>query len=439
MAFTALFLRLPIYAEVNPPWDPDSTFDDDEPNNEPPDLEISFPPAFFQDPQGPHLEVSVRKSQIPRVADRRKFDIESVMLQYLGQQRSPALAFVSDTFIASPKQSCSFVRNQLIETRRISRVTEMAENILGETMMARFLIELDTSEGSNESVLMSWADNSQQFTGVDLRLEAARERAQAATIEEINAAGNTLKPSRYIAKNAVGGTGLANFFSNTRIIPKYRLADLFMVVRPKTTRDDPTGQLSINEIRAGDISELGEALNASRKIAVRTSMETNLSDQVIRAGDILFAHRGPIGRVAYIRDTDLNPLRDTYAAQSVLIIRKRARTASAAKQPYCDPKVLFMYLLTAKVRNFWSQIAIGDRSPAIPIGEIERFGIPEKLLLEKRPLKASIEAPIGETDTYPYLVLREFEKRQKHLQAIRDFEEEMAQGLEVVWEKAWER
>jgi hypothetical protein len=25
------------------------------------------------------------------------------------------------------------------------------------------------------------------------------------------------------------------------------------------------------------------------------------------------------------------------------------------------------------------------------------------------------------------------------LQAIRDFEEEMAQGLEVVWEKAWER
>lgn len=110
-----------------------------------------------------------------------------------------------------------------------------------------------------------------------------------------------------------------------------------------------------------------------------------------------------------------------------------------SRQPYCDPKVLFMYLLTAKVRNFWSQIAIGDRSPAIPIGEIERFGLPEKLLLEKRPLKASIEAPIGETDTYPYLVLREFEKRQKHLQAIRDLEEDMTQGLEVAWEKAWAR
>ena len=82
------------YTEAGPPWAPDMLFDDGEPNAEPPDLEISFPPESFREADAPGLEASIREWKVPRAVDRGGYDLESVMLAYLGDSEAPALAIV---------------------------------------------------------------------------------------------------------------------------------------------------------------------------------------------------------------------------------------------------------------------------------------------------------------------------------------------------------
>lgn len=434
VAFVSLYLGLPIYTEINPPWDPDQVFDDDVPNSEPPDLEISFPPSDFRSTVNPYLERSLRKSQLPRVVDRGKYDIESVMVQYLANQTQPALAFVSEKFTASPRQTCGLVRKQLLEMKCVSRVTAMADDGTKHTNWTRTLLELDTTGGQNETIMMVQADEFAQLTGPFVRTHEARGKAQRVSVEEVIAAGRVLKPTRYIAKNQVGGRGIAETFNNSRLIPQYRLADLFRVIRPKTTRNDPLGNSFIQEIRAGDLTDLGQILAPSRKIEVQDFIPKRLEDQLIQSGDILFAHRGPIGRVAYVNDDDLHSEHNTYASQSLMILRPRPAERSRAKHAICDPRVLFMYLLATMSRGYWTDLAIGDRSLAIPIGEIERLGLSEKLLL---PPKTKLEAWDNHENPHHRRVLSEFQKHQERLIKIKQLNAAADAGLQEVWDAAW--
>lgn len=422
MALASIFLELPIYVESGPPWNPDPVLDDSEPNNEEPDLEVSLPPEIFTKRQAPHLKESVKSSQLPRAVDRGKFDIESVMLQYLGGSEAPAMVFVSKNFVTSTKQSRLAVRRQLLETRRIIRVAE-----LGPTYSYKYLIEFSKLDNSNDHIHMAAVSGRHEITLADMYTQEHRGSFQNVSIEEIQHAGSTLLPSRFLGKGPVGGDSFVEILMSVQKPAKLRLADLFKVIRPKTIKNDPVGDFDIQEVRAGDISRNGEITGASRKLRVRETLAINLEEQKIKSGDILFAHRSPIGHVAYVTDQDIQN-DSIWAAQALMVLRPRVAKSSSS---YCDPKVLFMYLLTAKVQASWAEEAVGQRSPAIPIERIERFAIPNNLLANRASQRKAGE------ECYADQILALFQIHQEQLAKAKELQNLIEGGLKKVWKTAW--
>lgn len=431
MAFASFYLNLAIYTESNPPWEPDALFENGEPNSEPPDLEISFPPTDFRLHNAPHLEARVRASKLPRAVDRGKYDLESVMLAYLCESDASALVFTSESFLSSTKQSRLLTRQHLLDLLRIRKVTELKV-----TQPHRFLIELGPSRHENEAIQMAAAGSVHQLTRTAPKRSQNGRTKALISVDEIRSAGDSLKPARYLAVGPTGGRDFAEQMNNISYSTKYRLADFFEITRPKTTKNDPVGTFAISEMRAGNISANGEILGALRKINVRSTLAVGLEEQVIKLGDILFAHRGPIGHVAYVTDAIASETK-MWAGQTLLIFRARKKNSGDRSTKYCDPRVLFMYLLAPDVRASWSKFTTGDRSPAIPIGQIESFSLPENLILPKKPKQVispiSSTAPLGYTD----LILSEFQDRQKKLMALCEIQKNMDHGLDRVWEAAW--
>jgi transposase-like protein len=77
--------------------------------------------------EGIHLEKSVRNSKLPRVVDKEKFDLKSVMLNYLSFTSSSALVFTSEKAVASTKQSHLKVGKSLLDSKRIQRVKRVED------------------------------------------------------------------------------------------------------------------------------------------------------------------------------------------------------------------------------------------------------------------------------------------------------------------------
>jgi hypothetical protein len=431
MAFASLFLNLPIYTETNPPWDPDTLLDGDEPNVELPELEISSPPADSRLADAPQIEASVRASRLPRAVSHGKFDLESVMLNYLCDAEGAAFAFTSRNFLSSPVQSRQLTRQRLLDSLRVCQVSELT---LKEPHL--FAIELDTIRHPNETVRML------ATTALAPRPETAHSRTTFSRnnvlvpVDAIRSAGFTLEPARYLGPSAAGGASMAEKMSNVFRPPRYALADFFEVKRPKTTKADPVGTLGIQEVRAGNITANGEISGALRKISIRSTLEIGLEEQVIKPGDILFAHRGPIGHVAYVTEADIRESK-IWAGQTVLIFRARKKSSGDRDMQYCDPRVLFMYLLTPEVRRKWRSIAIGDRSPAIPIGEVESFKLPDNLLLAKKPKRAGLSVGAGNPCSPTELILAEYQDRQNNLLKLQKIQASMKDGLRRVSETAW--
>lgn len=431
MAFASLFLNLAIYTESNPPWDPDMLFDNGEPNSELPDLEISFPPAEFRLGDAPHLEPSVRASKLPRAVDRGKYDLESVMLAYLCEAEASALVFISEIFLSSTKQSRLLTRQHLLDLFRIRKVSELTM-----TQPHRFLIEVGPVGHENEIIQMAKIGAVPDLIGAAPSRSSSVRSSGLISVSEIRSAGDSLNPARYLATGPAGGGNLAEHFNNAFRPTKYRLADFFDIIRPKTTKSDPVGTLTIQEIRAGNISANGEISGMPRRISVRATLAIGLEEQVIKPGDILFAHRGPIGHVAYVADADVHETK-IWASQTLLIFRARKKNSGDRNMQYCDPRVLFMYLLTPGVRSNWAKFATGDRSPAIPIGQIESFGLPENLIAPKKAKQPasqlSSNSPLSCTD----LILAEFQNRQKQLMKLHEIQTSLNAGLDQVWGAAW--
>ncbi|MBU2991890.1 hypothetical protein Q4555_14390 [Octadecabacter sp. 1_MG-2023] len=428
MAMAALFLEVPIYVESGPPWNPDALING-EPDTEPPELEVTFPPTGFTASNAPELDKSVRKSGLPRAVDRGKYDLESVMMNYLSLAEPEALALVSHTFATSPKQSRLRTRQNLLQKLRIRRITELS-------LSSPHLIAIETtaSDDMSEQIRMGSSASQPEFDSLEFSGLVFPGKSTSVSIDEIKAAGSLLSPRRYLAVGPTGGNSIGAVFKNSRTPPKHKLIQLFKIIRPKTTKKDPNGEFAIKELRPSDISERGDLSGSYREIQVRKGTESNLEPQKLRRNDVVFAHRGSIGRVCYITDDDIEQT-DLWAAQSLLIFRARKQRSGEEAPPYCDPRILFMYLLTSKVQDTWSKLAIGDRSPAIPIGEIERFALPDRLLIKKK-LKKSQDNRYDPVS--PYGQLRDaYNDWQATLRAVRELEEKLNYDREKVWDISW--
>lgn len=432
IASASLYLDLPVYTESGPPWAPDSLFDDGEPNFESPDLEVSFPPATFRSSDAPDLEPSIRASKLPRAVDRETYDLESVMLAYLCHTEVSALAMVSESFLSSPKQSRLATRQRLLDRRSIQRVAEL----IGDRGK-QYLITLGAYQTPAEHVQMISTNQVQRFIGTDPFTKSVRGKSEFTAVDEIQFAGGALLPRRYLGAGPSGGPNFAARFTNAMQPADCRLADLFEVIRPKTMRDDPVGMLSIQEVRGVNISQFGELSGAVRVVNVRSTLKARLDEQRLRQGDIVFAHRGPIGRVAYVSEKVLRDM-DLWAGQTLFIFREPKRYAGAPRIPYCDPRALFMYLLTPKVREFWRNVANGSRSPFIPIGEVERFMVPKSLTLERKPKREPrLPEEVIASGKPADRMLVEFNRHQQTMEEMREIETRLYAGLDCVWDIAW--
>lgn len=181
--------------------------------------------------------------------------------------------------------------------RRIEELTATKPQML--------LIELDRPSEFNETVKMLTTDDVESFSEAGFLGRERPSKSGLVAIEEIKNSGDNLNPKRYLAKGPSGGRSLGQLFRNIQTPSKHRLADLFEIVRPKTTKDNPTGRVGISEVRPSDIAKNGDLSGASRQIQVSQTTKDSLLDQKIKAGDILFAHRGPIARAAYVTQADV--------------------------------------------------------------------------------------------------------------------------------------
>ena len=103
--------------------------------------------------------------------------------------------------------------------------------------------------------------------------------------------------------------------------------------------------------------------------------------------------------------------------------------------PVDDPRVLYMYLSTPKVQDDWLKLKVGDRSPATPIGEIERLALPEGLIIDGK--LANSKTDCYEPDS-TYGQLRDaFRERQATLKSVRALETKLDHELEKVWDVFW--
>lgn len=211
------------------------------------------------------------------------------------------------------------------------------------------------------------------------------------------------------------------------------MIDLFRVIRPKTTRHVPGETLNIHEVRAGDITDLGEIYGRLRHITVRDNQRQDLDQQRIRIGDILFTHKGPVGRVTFITEENVEPGGHArWASQSLLILRARKRTSDEKHLPTCDPRVAYMYLLIQRVRHWWIDTANGGRSPAIPIMQVEAFALTDRLL-QQNELNAEIEEANLRNAEYQEQVLAQFEARAELIAQSNELRATMKTGLDKVW------
>jgi len=246
-----------------------------------------------------------------------------------------------------------------------------------------------------------------------------------------------LIPRRYLDKGPTGGGNLTTRINNIIESSNYRLADIFEVIRPKTIRDDPVGTLIIDEVRGVNISRFGEIMGDLRDVRVRSTLKSRFDEQRLRPGDIVFAHRGPIGRVAYVSEQNLQD-GDLWAGQTLFIFRERKRYTHARDLPYCDPRVLFMYLSTPNVQKAWLSVSSIGRSPSIPIGEVERFTVPQSLTSERKPKRApSSRNQTAPTEEVVDMILGEFKEYHENRQRIREMEIRLHDGLGRVWNTAW--
>ena len=96
-----------------------------------------------------------------------------------------------------------------------------------------------------------------------------------------------------------------------------------------------------------------------------------------------------------------------------------------------------MYMLTPDVQSSWRRLAISDRSPAIPIGQIESFRLPENLLLHNKPRQTAL--PIGSTPprNYTEILLAEFQLRENKLKELSLIQSSLNEGLDRVWKASW--
>lgn len=84
-------------------------------------------------------------------------------------------------------------------------------------------------------------------------------------------------------------------------------------------------------------------------------------------------------------------------------------------------------------------MAIGDRSPAVPIGQIESFRLPENLLLPNKHRQTTL--PIGLTPprNYTEILLAEFQLRQNKLKELSLIQSSLDDGLDRVWKASWSK
>lgn len=431
MAFASIFLGLPTSVEVGPPWQPDMLFDFDEPIIDLPNLEISFPPAVVYAKDSGHLEDSIRSCKLPRAVDRGKYDVESVMLQYLENSSSAAIAFVSQEFLTTPKLSRYTARNQLLKSSRLRRVTELVYSQPKTAPEFRFAVELNPGDEFLKLIQMTRVQSLLEFRSA--RARQMRGKNQRVTIDDIALHGKTLLPSRFLGVGPVDADTLSNLYAKMRKPGGTRLADLFEVIRPKTTRHESQGELTIHEVRAGDITEQGEISKASRQICVRETIGPNLASQELRTDDILLAHKGPVGRVAYIDSESASGDQDArlWAAQSILVLRARKQQSAQAGSPTCDPKIMFMYLLSPQIRKHWQEASTNVRSPSLSIANIERLEIIEPLL----KLKGKSPAALAHTEKYSGFqktIVKKFDSRRAKLAEIAGMKSQMETELDEV-------
>ena len=128
--------------------------------------------------------------------------------------------------------------------------------------------------------------------------------------------------------------------------------------------------------------------------------------------------------MTYVTKTDISE-QHKWAAQLLVIIHKRARQPTRRKLPFCDPRILLMLLLTPREQEHWRSIAVGSKSPTVPIGEIERLGLPDRILSKVKKVRHRVKPQKKHIIALNISYWTSFDECQHRLSKMRKLQSEM--------------
>lgn len=428
IGYAALFLRAPLHIEGCLPWQSETRDPDADPFA-PIALEVSMPEGHRGFDHDPTIIEAAKKTGLPRASVKGCIDVEALALKHAADVDHASIVFVSAQTCGSARQAARKARSGLLASPGFRQVWAVQGPLYKNEFGGTCIVEMGEAVEPTETVVMRHINKIDGFKDHIKEARAVRGQVQLVPVEEIARAGNDLRPSRYITREARRPASIRSALAGRWKPERVSLASEYDVLRATYARNDPIGTAEIHEVRPSDFSAHGVLQGPGRRLMVRDSRLSALEGQRIRKNDVLLVHRTGVGRV-YLADEGPLVKNGIWIGQGITILRKRLLLSSDIPRPRLDHRLLYMFLLSSDVQETLREAAQANKG-VVPIGDVERLAIPSVLLADSR-----IMGPGTEREEAPRRVrsniLTAFKMHRGNLAAIDQIEGIMSKRLTAV-------
>lgn len=337
------------------------------------DISISVPPF------GARYDLRDEPDWFDRFPEKTLSGNVLMIRHLLAQTTEKIIVAVSNSILFSSGVEKS-LRDDLLEKRQIEAVISLPPALFPNTAIPFLILVLDVRGKSN---MVSFVNgNLEQFFIRDgkgrsrlvnwkLLLDTLRSGHDEAVVVKIPVE-SVLEKNSFLQVSEYTLTPekkqIDRLLSNCENLPLDRIVKFIRSpIKCKATDDvDPDRVIEVIEINVSDFPEYGYIQNPQRIVMIDRDNKTD-PDSFLKAGDILIAIKGSVGKVAIVpeiaTDSESKPW---IVNQSCLILRLSNNV---------DSKVLFMYLSSAVGQNLLQSASTGATIPMIQLARLKELSI----------------------------------------------------------------
>ncbi|WP_206835087.1 type I restriction-modification system subunit M/S [Marinobacterium iners] len=295
-------------------------------------------------------------------SDSYRFSHEAGVYRAAKEMESRAVVLVPPSFLF--QRSSSAIRELLIEDNLLEAVIGFPKGQLDFAAAPPVLLVLDKHREKGDPI---------QFYGLDTILTSEKYRDLVAavhdrapgshgvlgTLDQVREKSYDLTVNRYFLDDA---TAAIDALEDT--VSLDGVADIIRAQSLKSEPAQPSEPDSYIEVAIKDIDESGQLCSPDKCIKVDQKQQKRVNSQRLKAGDILLAIKGTVGRVALIGD---NCGTNWIAGQAFVIIRPK-KTVSGI--------YLYRFLSSDLVQQYLAERATGVAMKMLKAADVADIPIP---------------------------------------------------------------